>query len=48
MTLEWTFIVAGASLAVIAGIYGVHILDERKWAREAAEQAKRERTHPAE
>ncbi len=48
MSLEWTLTVAGGSTLLVAILYAMHMLDERKWARDAERRAEWERTHPAE
>ena len=48
MSVEWTFTVAGGSILLVAALYGLHMLDERKWARDVKRRAEWERTHTAE
>ena len=48
MSLEWTFTVAGGSILLVAVLYVTHILDERKWARDAKRRAEWDASHPAE
>jgi hypothetical protein len=48
MSVDPIWVFFGGSTLVVVSIYAIHMLDERKWAREAKEREEWERTHPAE
>jgi hypothetical protein len=48
MSIDPIWVFFGGSTLVITVLYVTHLLDERKWARDAERRAEWERTHPAE